>query len=59
MKAESLPLVIFFYVVRGSFMNAAGPINQASAVDLRPHPYLYVRDVTRGRARMDVRTLRL
>jgi len=32
-KAESLPLVLFLYIIRGSFMNAKGPIDQAIVMD--------------------------
>jgi len=37
-KAQSLPLVIFLYILRGSFMNAVGPINSAIVLDcVDPH----------------------
>jgi hypothetical protein len=32
-KAEPLPLVVGLYIIRGSFMNAMGPINQAIIMD--------------------------
>jgi len=32
-KVQSLPLVIFFYIIRGAFMNAKGPIDQAIVMD--------------------------
>mmetsp|Transcript_133663 Transcript_133663/g.298152 ORF Transcript_133663/g.298152 Transcript_133663/m.298152 type:complete len:488 (-) Transcript_133663:28-1491(-) len=32
-RAESLPFVILVYIVRGSFMNAKGPIDQAIVMD--------------------------
>jgi len=32
-KVESLSLVIFFYIIRGAFMNAKGPIDQSIVMD--------------------------
>jgi len=32
-RAQPLPLVIFLYIIRGSFMNALGPINSAIILD--------------------------
>lgn len=37
-KAETLPVVVFIYIIRGAFMNAKGPIDQAivmSCVDTK------------------------